>query len=142
MLDAWIIGLHLATAHSGGEIPLESVTPGVYAKAPSGWAVGAYRNSFKRASVWGGHVFETADKRWALTVGVVTGYTREEGQRFCRPGFISLPGNPCYHGDKAALRALVAPSVRIPINSSTAMRLAYMPKVGDGAHALHMSLEF
>lgn len=142
MLEAWVIGLHLATAHAGQQVPMNAATPGLYLKAPNGWAGGAYRNSLGNASLWVGKVFETADKRWALTVGAVTGYQRREGQRYCRHGFRHVAWNPCVLGDSEPVRPLLAPSVRLPITDNVAARLSYMPKFGDGAHALHLSLEF
>lgn len=139
MLDL-LIGIHLFTAHAGEQEPMKAVTPGVYAKHSSGWAGGIYGNSVGATSVWAGRVFETADKRWALTVGAVTGYGRREGQKYCGPGNTHRPGHECYRGHGNDVALMVAPSVRF--GDDVAVRFTYMPKVGWGAHSLHMSVEF
>lgn len=115
---AIIVGLHLATAHAGG-VGLESVTPGVYARMPNGITAGAYRNSHGLGSAYLGMTWSTADGRWSITAGGVTGYPR------------------------AKVSPLLVPSMRLPINgTSWAARLAYLPKPhSDGAQGVHLSLE-
>ncbi len=118
--DAIIIGLHLATAHFGAAAAgLESVTPGIYLRTPGGITAGAYRNSHGLASVYAGMTWTTADGRWSITAGGVTGYPR------------------------AKVSPLLVPSMRLPIGGTQwATRLAYLPKPhSDGAQGLHISLE-
>lgn len=45
--------------------------PGLYYRAANGFTAGAYRNSYCRASVYAGWTFESDDKRWWATVGLV-----------------------------------------------------------------------
>jgi len=70
-LAAITIGVHLATAHTRSGF--EPINPGVYVVA-DGWTAGALRNSRGVASVYGGYTFETEDRRFALTVGAISGY--------------------------------------------------------------------
>lgn len=117
-LAAVTIGLHLFTAHSAGG--LEPVNPGIYARTEAGLTVGVMRNSYRRTSVYGGWTFETADRRFALTVGAVHGY----------------PAKP-------ALLPLVVPSVRFELGEHTAARLAFVPKppTYGRSHGLHLMVE-
>lgn len=122
-LTPTLIGLHLATAHFGGpaSAQFETSTPGVYMQTAQGLTLSAYRNSHGRGSAYVAWTWATADGRWAITAGGVTGYPR------------------------ASVSALVAPSVRLPITSGPggwAARVAYLPKPhSDGAHGVHISLE-
>jgi len=119
---------------------MQAVTPGAYVVAPSGWAAGAYRNSLGRASAWAGHRFETADGRFAQLVGAATGYGRRTGPGECATGRKHSHADPCWRGG-AALMPMLAPSVCLG-DGPTVARLSYLPKVGQGAHAIHLSLEF
>lgn len=112
-----IIGVHLLSGHSAGGF--ESVTPGIYAVTPEGTTAGILRNSEKRLSLYVGKTYETEDRRWALTVGGITGYT-------------STPLVP-----------LAVPSFRLKVSDQAAWRLSFLPrapKVGTSA-AVHLSLE-
>ena len=71
-LDGWVIGLHLLSFHAGPS--METITPGVYAIAPSGATLGYYRNSHRRPSAYAGWSWQ--GRHWALTAGAVTGYER------------------------------------------------------------------
>ena len=122
---SWLIGLHALTWHApacyddhGRCIAYRKATTGIYARAPSGLTFGGYTNSYGRSSAYAGWTWETADKRFALTAGAVTGYER------------------------AALLPLLAPSVRIGLSGSTALRIAAIPRHGQqGAAILHLSIE-
>lgn len=110
-----IIGLHLTTAHFGAApgLDLQDRNPGIYARTAAGLTIGAYRNSVGRNSVHAGWTWETADRRWALTAGVVSGYSR------------------------GRVGPLLIPSVRLG-----AARLSYLPKARrDGSHGVHLSVE-
>jgi hypothetical protein len=123
LLTPVVLGLHLATAHFGqpADEHLQGVTPGVYLRSAAGLTVGAYRNSYGSGSAYAGWTWSTADGRWSITAGAVTGYPR------------------------ATLSALLVPSVRLPLADLApgwAARIAYLPKPhSDGAHGLHLSLE-
>ena len=112
------LGLHLATAHFGGE-GLHSSTPGVYLTTNSGLTLGAYSNSYGATSTYAAWTWQTADKRFALTAGGVTGYPA------------------------ARVMPLLVPSVRIPIVGGASARLSFLakpPKKGS-AGGLHLSVE-
>ena len=116
------IGLHLVTAHFGPNA-LESVTPGVYARVDRGLAAGltagAFRNSYARTSGYAAWTWQTEDRRFALTIGAVTGYPA------------------------ASVMPMVVPSARIPLAADTAVRVSFIPKPiqrGNNA-ALHLSVE-
>lgn len=123
LLTPVVLGLHLATAHFGApaNLDLQSATPGVYLRSAAGLTVGAYVNSYGRGSAYAGWTFSTADGRWSITAGAVTGYPR------------------------AAVSPLLVPSVRLPLGDwapSWAARIAYLPKPhSDGAQGIHLSLE-
>ncbi len=104
------LGLHLMTAHAASGY--ESVTPGIYIRHESGLTAGAYRNSIKRPSLYAGYTFETADKRWALTVGAVTGYEKRcRIDRFEHEGGIATV--PRCSGHTGKVGPLIAPSVKL-----------------------------
>lgn len=120
MMDALIIGLHLATAHGPAPegVQLQSFNPGVYVRAASGLTVGAFRNSHGRASVYGGWTWSTTDQRWSITAGAVTGYPR------------------------ARVLPLVVPSMRVGIADGWALRTSLLVNPArDGAHGLHFGVE-
>lgn len=124
--SAWIVGLHLLSWHDPGCHmerwhcePYNNRNPGVFARAPSGFTFGGYTNSYGLPSAYAGWTFETADRRFALTVGGVTGY----------------PGS--------ALRPIAVPSVRFGLGGSLALRIAGAPRVEKGGAAVvHMALEW
>lgn len=114
--DVWTLGLHLLSAHA--QPGYETATVGVYAQAPGGLTVGALRNSERRLSVYAGQTWHTADGRWALTAGVITGYR------------------------SARVTPLLVPSVRLPLGPAATVRLGLIPKPRDGgSSALHVSVE-
>ena len=119
-MGALIIGLHLATAHFGApaDAKFNDTNPGIYLRAENGMTVGAYRNSYGIGSAYVAKTWTTADGRWSITAGGVTGYPR------------------------ARASPLLVPSVRLPIADGWAARIGYLPKPhSQGAHGLHMSLE-
>lgn len=125
ILAGLVIGAHLATAHTAAG--LEPVNPGIYARSEAtGLTAGVFRNSYARTSVYFGYTAETDSKRFALTVGGVTGYPTER-----------------------AVLPLVVPSVRFEASDDgsvwgkTAVRLSYLPKPPKygRSHALHLSIE-
>lgn len=124
-LEAWTLGLHLISLHApnchddGGLCKrYEALTPGIYARAPSGLSFGAYRNSYGRGSVYAGWTFETPDKRFALTVAGVTGYPQR------------------------GLRPMALPSIRWDLGAKTSLRIAAAPKVGGSAALVHFAIEY
>lgn len=121
LLAGLVLGVNLVTAHTAPG--LESATPGIYARADFGLSGGVYRNSYGRASAWLGWTWESGDflgeRRFALTVGAVTGY----------------PAKP--------VLPLLVPSVRFGLADDVSLRLALIPKppqIGS-AWGLSLSLE-
>lgn len=118
---ALILGLHLITGHADTPpgVELHSRTPGIYVRMPSGATLGAYRNSHGSSSAYAGWTWSTADGRWSITAGGVTGYPR------------------------APVVPLLVPSLRIPITDDAALRLSALAKAHrDGAAGIHLSVEF
>lgn len=124
----FVIGLHMVSLHSEPTYPCDvqvdgrcnfnNTNPGLYVVAPSGLTLGAYINSYRQWSSYAGWTWHTADNRFALTVGGVTGY------RF------------------ATVMPVVIPSVRFDLNEQWGARLSVIPKAGDGlVQAVHLSLE-
>jgi hypothetical protein len=95
-----------------------TATPGLYVRLPNGLTAGAYSNSYGNPSAYAGWTWETPDRRFALTVGAVSGYAQ------------------------GRLRPLVAPSMRLGLAPHTALRIAGAPKFRGGAAVLHLALEF
>lgn len=120
--EPWRLGAHLASAHARGGY--EAATVGLYARAPDGLTLGLLRNSEGRASVYAAHTWESDDRRWALTAGLIAGYR-------------AAPVSP-----------LVVPSLRFPIgrdlDQGPALRLAWIPKPRHegGSSALHIAIEW
>lgn len=133
-----VIGAHVYTAHAPGHDgpALQDFNPGLYARTESGLTFGAVRNSLGRPSLYLAQTWETQDKRFALTVGAISGYQyrRIEGQRVCRAGYVHAEANPCYymHGKtNAVLRPLIAPSIALPAIGGVTPRVSLL---GKGVH--------
>lgn len=122
--EAHTIGVHIGSQHFPNAT-YNNINPGAYFKHDSGATVGAYRNSFRKASAYVGWTFEYGSA--AVTVGGITGY--------------SHTGARMIAGDVALM---VAPSIRLPVSiGGISPRLAYLPKAHPkGAHVLHLMLEF
>lgn len=115
--QAWVLGAHLLSAHA--QPGYEAATVGLYARAPGGMTVGALRNSERSLSLYAGHTWQTADGRWALTAGVISGYS------------------------SARLNPLLVPSVRVPLGAAAAARISLIPKPRNGgSSAVHFSVEW
>jgi hypothetical protein len=67
-----LVGAHLFSFHT--EDSFNTFTPGLYVKWQSGVTAGVVLNSHGDPSVYGAYTFETRDRRFALTVGAITGY--------------------------------------------------------------------
>ncbi|MBK6007089.1 hypothetical protein JJB11_13385 [Ramlibacter ginsenosidimutans] len=74
------LGIHLASLHSPARDRYGSrwndVNPGVYLRWSNGITVGGYRNSEWRDSIYAGWTWARSVCGAALTVGVVTGYSK------------------------------------------------------------------
>jgi len=132
-----VIGAHLVSLHSNPSYitvvdvhgntlqtrQYETITPGAYVRLANGATFGAFRNSYGRGSAYAGYTFETADGRFALTVGGITGY----------------------HG--AAVQPLVVPSMQFGLDALGApgwkarFALAPKPPRQAAAAALHIAVE-
>jgi hypothetical protein len=113
------IGLHLATQHlEHSEQRLNTATPGLYLRTGAGFTAGVFRNSYSRTSAYAGWTWQTTDRRFALTAGVLSGYSAAK----------AMP--------------LISPSVRFDLAGITA-RLAYIPKPLKQGHSsgLHLGIE-
>lgn len=109
---ALAIGLHIGTYHFDRDRGYNEVNPGIYAEC-DGWAAGAYYNSQRAVSVWGGKQFDRVLGPVDVTVGLVAGYSR------------------------AALLPLVVPSVKIG-----SARLSLLLPAEKGGGGVHLSWEF
>lgn len=148
---ALVIGLHAYTHHANKA--MDDNTPGIYAVAPGvgvlggSLTAGAYRNSIGRPSVYVGQTWEYG--RYGLTVAAVTGYTIKTryGQDVCRPGYISVPENPCRLDSAGHTRHLLAPLVAPSISFPEAVPyIGVAPRLSlvglKGGAAVHLSLEW
>lgn len=125
LLTLWVtnttaatVGIHLTTAHFG-QHNLEADTPGVYVRTDSGFTAGVYRNSYRRTSAYTGWTWETESKRFAITVGAVTGYSASK------------------------VMPLVVPSAKLDLGGGFSSRIAFIPKPVKKGHAagVHFAIE-
>lgn len=65
--SAWTMGFSAFTLPTESNLRLE--TPGLYVRHSTGWTAGALHNGAGHWDVWAGRSFETADQRFALTLG-------------------------------------------------------------------------
>jgi hypothetical protein len=109
---------------------------GVYA-IDDGWTIGAYRNTLRRTSVYGGYIFG-ADGPVSLAVGISTGYQRKTYLGKCLVSGFGTPEHPCVEsgGSTGPMTLMLAPSVKFgPV------RLWYLPKLGQPSSVFHISVE-
>jgi len=100
MLEGWVLGLHLLSAHPG-QTGMNNVNPGVYLVSPKGYTVGGYRNSEDRNSMYVGKSWQYG--RFSVTAAAVTGYRRHGivpavVGSFSLGGGFRLSGAPAPHG--------------------------------------------
>lgn len=123
--QAQTMGLHLYSVHfdRDEEMPdslaVRDFTPGVYGRLDSGLTFGAVRNSLGRASFYVAQTWETDNKRWAITLGAISGYQYRmvTGPQACvKKQHHNNPAGCWYqYGEtNAILRPLIAPSVTFP----------------------------
>lgn len=114
---ACTLGVHVGSVHfSPG---YENANVGAYLKAPNGLTVGVVRNSYGRTSTYLAKTWETADRRFALTAGAITGYPA------------------------ADVAPLLVPSVRFDVAPGWSARISYLPKPPKygSSDAVHLSVE-
>jgi hypothetical protein len=116
---AW--GLHLASVHSSPGF--DSRTLGLSHRWPNGVTVGAFNNSYGKASAYAGWLWSIdAAGRFGLFLGAATGYGDTDE---------SMP-----------LAPIVAPTVRWRFDDRWAARLSWFADPREGAaQVLHLSLE-
>lgn len=152
--EAWVIGLHLLSMHAqptdGWETEYRTSTPGVYVKAPVGVlggdvTAGIFRNSIGRTSVYLGQTWTTADGRWSLLVGGVTGYERREwvgkNESCERHGRHIDDGQWCQVSSgqgRSRIQPMLVPSYAAPAMWGMTPRISVAL---SGVPALHLSLE-
>jgi hypothetical protein len=117
--DDWLAGAHLFSRHENAA-SFRDGNHGLYAQhLRTGITAGIVRNSYGRTSAYLGKTWHTADGRFALTAGAITGY----------------PDNP--------VSPLLIPSMRLPLTRHLAARLSYLPKPPryGASSAVHLSVE-
>lgn len=112
---AWLIGLHLLSAHA--QPGFQAATVGIYAQSPDGWMAGVLRNSEGSLSAYAGHTTEWGPL--SVTVGAIGGYKR------------------------GGLQPLLVPSLRVWTAGDLAARLSFIPAPPHpgGSAAMHLSVE-
>lgn len=115
------LGINLYTQHISTQSNPNNVTPGIYANF-DGPTLGTYYNSARRQSLFGGWVFETQDKRFAILAGAVSGY-RENGKDVIRP--------------------MLIPSYKMDLVDKFSFRISFIPKPPHGfSSGFNFSLEY
>ncbi|HMC15998.1 MAG TPA: hypothetical protein VKI18_10225 [Albitalea sp.] len=114
--SAGTFGAHVGSLHFP-QAGFNNFNPGAYYRSDSGWTAGAYVNSLRRGTVYGGYTWEAG--RFGLTGGAITGY-----------GHGVLP--------------LLVPSAALFTHHGVTARVAYIPRVEKriGSHVLHLMLEY
>jgi hypothetical protein len=115
MLNELILGVHLLSFHS--HPGLETFTPGVYVRHPSGITAGAYSNSHGDPSAYIGHTFERGD--FSLTAAGVAGYKNR------------------------TVKPIVLPTYSFSLEPKTRMVVGYVPAIGAlrQGHLIHIAFE-
>lgn len=145
-----VIGAHIHTFHFGEDRGLPAVqqprdsTPGLSLRTESGLTLGIVRNSFGRTAGYVARTWETSDKRFALTVGAISGYRyRTLYSLDACPKHGSKQSTPCPYVQgktNAHLRPLVAPSIAFP--EARPYLLGATPRLALLGKGLHVSVEW
>lgn len=142
---AQTVGLHLVSHHFPSESYLHDVNPGVYVRFDNGATLGAYRNSFGRASAYAGWTLEHGP--FALTLGAVSGYQvkRTVGPTTCAQVGTGVSCAPTWTDEgnsRGAIGPLLAPSVALPAVLGITPRVTVLPKFTAKGHTVaHLSIE-
>ena len=137
-----VLGLHLASVHVPTLPDQNNINFCVYARAPNGMVVGAYRNTLRRWSFYAGHT-----SSWGpvdLTVGLVTGYRKHcDVTEQKRPNGSILTEWRCEGFSHNRLTPMFAPSITLPTVFDVTPRVSYIPRVGarSPANVFHLSIE-
>lgn len=135
-VQADTIGVHVGSYHFSG-YKFNNFNPGVYWRGDSGFTLGGYRNSYKRNSLYAGWTFEDESKRFSLTLGAVTGYTKIVYHIDPRDNFADTKPKFSWIENKKVIRPLAAFSVKLTDN----IRLSYVPEAKHSVSLLHLSFE-
>ena len=142
LASAQTVGLHLISGHTSGG--LNNINPGVYVRFDNGLTAGAYRNSYSRNSVYLGYTEETSatDRlSLAVTVGVITGYQREEWAGTCLDGHVTTGTETCYLGRGGKVGLMFVPSVAYR-SGDYAVRIGLIPNASTKSiRAVHLMAE-
>lgn len=116
--QAGVFGQHIGSQHWPSR-DYNNVNPGLYYRSDTNWTVGAYRNSYRRLSVYAGKTFATdlpGGFEAAVTVAAISGY--EES------------------------KLMVAPSLASPKIDGWRVRFVGLPRLRkDNAAVLHLMIE-
>ena len=142
LASAQTVGLHLVSGHASGG--LNNANLGVYARFDNGLTVGAYRNSYRRNSVYLGSSVETsATDRFslALTVGGITGYQKRTWLGKCLDGTTADGPERCFEGHGRFINVLFVPSVAYRTDDY-AIRVGLIPNASTKSiRAVHLMAE-
>lgn len=117
-------GLHLFSLHT--KSGFNNFNPGIYVQHHTGWTAGAFRNSYSRASVYGGYMWRKQRCGGPeLFLGAATGYEDDTGS-------------------SKGLAPVFAPSYSWCLDGVvSAARLSwFVDPRKDAAQALHVSISF
>jgi hypothetical protein len=153
LLEGLVVGVHLFSVHSADS--MNNSNPGIYLRAPAGFTAGVYENSIsgtrfagsgspRRISTYAAWTFESASRRFAVTVGGATGYGRDH-QVIC----VQNTPNGCITQTLNRVPTVVpfaVPTFRWTFAERTAARLGYVytPEIGPRSrpvHGAHFMLE-
>lgn len=140
-----VVGMHLYSVHVPAETYQNNENLGLYVRTAGGWTAGAYRNTLRRTSVYGGYTFSY--QRYSLTVGAISGYQRKWER------VPTGPNGKCDNGtgfrwcdaqvgaSRGAFTLLLAPSVALPVVWGATPRVSYVPGLAGSANVVHFSME-
>lgn len=116
-------GIHIGSKHYP-QYSYNNSNPGIYVRMESGMTYGAYYNSERRMSFYGGYTYQVNEKI-AVTVGLISGYSLGR--------------------DKTRIYPMIVPSLKLGKIGDTTLRLAIMPQASSknyGATAIHLMAEW
>lgn len=138
--QAQTVGVHTYTHHFDSHSGLNERNFGLYVRTQD-WEAGAYRNSYRRNTLYAGKVWSYGPV--SLTLGAAYGYQRKwrdcTQQEVAQTGFTDACSKPDTRV-KTALMPFVAPSVAIPVGEY-AVRLTAVPNLGEKPALVHLSFE-
>lgn len=143
-----VVGVHVFSYHiqkggsPDGRGQWNNHNPGIYARWDNGLTVGTYENSIYRRTTYLGWTLHDDADRFAVTIGVMTGYDKLSNDPDARYAYRCDGPHGCREVRvKDTFVPMIVPSVRLGITESLSARVAAVVQPG-GPPLLHFMLEY